>query len=317
MIDRRRFLARGLSGGLALPLIGAATGVYAIGVEPNFILRVKRYSLTPPGWPASFRLRFAVISDIHAGEPFMGAARIRRIAEAANALDPDAILLLGDYNAGHFFVTRAVEPQQIGEAFSVLRAPLGCFAILGNHDWWHGPLLTSPSDGTVAIRRALRQAGIVVLENDAVALAKDGQRFWIVGLADQLIDAMAQIDANARKLGGDDLDGALAQVSDDAPAILLAHEPFVFSTVPDRVALTLCGHTHGGQVNLPLLGPVVGDLRFGPKHVYGHVAQDGRHMIISGGLGESVAPVRLLRPPEIVEIELGAPADEAALSPGF
>ncbi len=199
----------------------------------------------------------------------------------------------------------------------MLRAPLGCYAILGNHDWWHGPLLTSPSDGTVAIRRALRQAGIVVLENDAVALAKGGQKFWIVGLGDQLMDARAQIDANAQKIGGDDLDGALARLSDDAPAILLAHEPFIYPAVPERVALTLCGHTHGGQVNLPLLGPVVGDLRFGPKYVYGHVVQGGRHMIISGGLGESIVPVRLLRPPEIVEVELGAPADEAARLSGF
>jgi uncharacterized protein len=317
MIDRRRFLAGGLSGGMALPLIGVATGVYAIGVEPNFILRVKRYRLTPPGWPAGLRLRFAVISDIHAGEPYMSAARIRRIAEAANALNPDAVLLLGDYNAGHFFVTKAVEPQQIGEALSVLRAPLGCYSVLGNHDWWHGPLLTSPSDGTVAIRRALRQAGIAVLENDAIALAKDGRRFWIVGLADQLIDAMAQIDHDAQKLGGDDLDRALAKVSDDAPAILMAHEPFIYPTVPNRVALTLCGHTHGGQVNLPLIGPVVGDLRFGAKYVYGHVAQGGRSMIISGGLGESVAPVRLLRPPEIVEVELGGPEAETARLSGL
>jgi uncharacterized protein len=317
MIDRRRFLAGGLSGGVAFPLIGAATGVYAIGVEPNFILQVRRYCLTPAGWPAGLRLRFAVISDLHAGEPFMGAARIRRIAEAANALNPDAVLLLGDYNAGHFFVTRAVEPQEIGEAVSVLRAPLGCYAILGNHDWWHGPLLTSPSDGTVAIRRALRQAGIVVLENDAVALAKASHKFWIVGLGDQLMDARAQIDANATKIGGDDLDGALAKLSDDAPAILLAHEPFIYPAVPERVALTLCGHTHGGQVNLPLLGPVVGDLRFGPEYVYGHVVQGGRHMIISGGLGESIVPVRLLRPPEIVEVELGAPADETTRLSGF
>ncbi|MCI4679281.1 metallophosphoesterase [Rhodoblastus acidophilus] len=313
MIDRRRFLSRGL----ALPLLGASTAVYAIGIEPNFILKVKRYALTPAGWPAGLHLRFAVISDIHAGEPFMSAARIRRIAQAANALNPDAVLLLGDFNAGHFFVTRAVDSQQVGEALSALRAPLGCYAVLGNHDWWHGPLLTSPSDGTVAIRRALRQAGIVVLENDAVALAKDGKGFWIVGLADQLIDAMAQIDSGAQKVGGDDLDGALAKVSDDAPVILLAHEPMIFRSAPQRIALTLCGHTHGGQVNLPLLGPVVGDLRFGADFVYGHVELGGRNMIISGGLGESVAPVRFLRPPEIVEVELGAPANETAQLSGL
>jgi predicted MPP superfamily phosphohydrolase len=252
------------------------------------------------------RLKLAVISDLHAGEPFMSAARIRRIAEAANALKPDAIALLGDYNAGHFFVTRAVDAQQTAEALSVLRAPLGVYSVLGNHDWAHGALLTSPSDGASAIRRALRQAGIEVLENDAVPLAKDGRKFWIVGLGDQLLDLDDFHGVDPAKLeGADDLDGALAKVTDAAPIILLAHEPMIFAATPPRVALTLCGHTHGGQINLPLLGPIVGDIRFGPDFVYGHHQRDERHLIVSGGLGESVVPARLMRPPEIVEVVLG------------
>ncbi len=88
---------------------------------------------------------------------------------------------------------------------------------------------------------------------------------------------------------------------------MMAHEPMIFRHMPKRVALTLSGHTHGGQVNLPLLGPIVGTLRFGSDLVYGHVVRDERHLIISGGLGESVAPVRFMRPPEIVQVELGAP----------
>jgi hypothetical protein len=303
VIDRRRFLVAGV----ALPAFGVATGVYAIGVEPNFMLQIKRYGLTPPGWPADLRLRIVAISDIHAGEPFMGAARIGRIAAAINTLNPDVIVLLGDFNAGHIFVSRAVTSQQIGEALSILRAPLGCYAILGNHDWWHGDLVTSPSDGTVAIRRALRQAGVRVLENDVVALQKDGRPFWLVGLGDQLADAPPDLASELNSgYGLDDLPGALAQVTDAGPIILLAHEPMIFQSVPGRVSLTLCGHTHGGQINLPLLGPVIGEMRFGAD-VYGHVMRDARHLIISGGLGESVAPVRFMRPPEIVEITLGAP----------
>lgn len=301
MIDRRRFLARGL----ALPLLGASTAAYAIGVEPNFLLQVKTYFITPPRWPQGLNLRLAVISDIHAGEPFMSAARIRRICEATNALQPDAVLMLGDFNAGHFFVTRAVDAQETAEALSILRAPLGCYAVLGNHDWWHGPLLTSPSDGAVAIRRALRQAGVVVLENDAVPLTKDGRRFWLVGLGDQMIDRLAEEGVDGAATGGDDLPGALAKVTDDAPIILMAHEPFIFWTTPKRVSLTLCGHTHGGQISLPVIGSPVGYLRFGRKLIYGHLVHDDRHLVISGGLGESVVPARLLRPPEIVEVVLG------------
>jgi hypothetical protein len=301
MIDRRRFLA----GGLALPLLGSATGVYAIGVEPNFFLRVKRYELTPAGWPAGLQLRLAILADIHAGEPFMSAERITRICAAANALNPDAVLLLGDYNAGHFFVTRPVTSQQIGEALSILRAPLGCYAILGNHDWTHGDLLSSPSDGTVAIRRALGQAGIVVLENDALPLSMHGQRFWLAGLGDQETEWSPSGKGLREAIGVDDLPATLAKITDDAPVVLMAHEPMIFHSVPRRVAVTLCGHTHGGQVNLPLLGPVIGELRYGLDFVYGHTMRDDRHLIISGGLGESRLPMRFMRPPEIVEVVLG------------
>jgi uncharacterized protein len=307
MIDRRQFIAAGA----ALPLLGAAAGVYAVGIEPS-LLQVKSYALTPDNWPAKLRLRLAVLTDIHAGEPFMSAARIAQICAATNALKPDAVLLLGDFNAGHYFVSRAVTSQQIGEALSVLRAPLGVYAVLGNHDWWHGDLLTLPSDGAVAIRRALHQAGIVLLENDAVALSKNGEKFWLVGLGDQLADAPPGKPRGDELSGVDDLSGALGRVKDDAPIVLMAHEPMIFHSTPDRVALTLCGHTHGGQVNLPLLGPVVGELRFGPGLTYGHIQRGPRHLIVSGGLGESVLPLRFMRPPEIVEIVLGATMGEAA-----
>lgn len=304
MIDRRRFLAAGA----ALPLLGLAGGVYAIGIEPNFILQVKRYQLTPEGWPPGLQLRLVILTDIHAGEPFMSAARIARICAAANDLKPDAVLLLGDFNAGHVFIQRAVTSQQIGEALSTLRAPLGVYAVLGNHDWWHGDLITSPSDGTVAIRRALKQAGVRLLENNAVSLRLPAGKVWLVGLGDQLADAGPdQHEEERSDLGVDDLAGALAQVTDEAPVVLMAHEPMIFRTAPKRVAVTLSGHTHGGQINLPLLGPTVGALRFGDL-VYGHIERDRRHLIISGGLGESVAPVRFMRPPEIAEVVLGASA---------
>ncbi len=304
MIDRRQFLAAGA----ALPLLGAGTGVYAVGIEPHLMLQVKRYALIPANWPVDLRLRLAVLSDIHAGEPFMSAGRIARICAAANALKPDAILLLGDFNAGHHFVRKAVTSQQIGEALSILRAPLGCYAVLGNHDWGHGDLVGSRSDGTVAIRRALKQAGIAVLENDAVPLRQNGRKFWLVGLGDQLADAHSPgAGWNKDDLGVDDLPAALAQVTDNAPIVLMAHEPMIFPTVPKRVALTLSGHTHGGQINLPVLGPVVGELRFGRDLVYGHVQSGDRHLIVSGGLGESLLPLRFMQPPEIVEVVLGAP----------
>ena len=108
-----------------------------------------------------------------------------------------------------------------------------------------------------------------------------------------------------RFTGLDDLNATLAKVTDDAPVILMIHEPDAFTEVPSRVALTLAGHTHGGQVRIFGYSPVVPSA-YGNRFAYGHVVEDGRHLIVSGGLGCSVLPVRFGVPPEINLIELGA-----------
>ena len=98
----------------------------------------------------------------------------------------------------------------------------------------------------------------------------------------------------------------MREIDDDAPAILLVHEPYLFPWVPDRIALTLSGHMHGGQVNLPIIGAPISYLRRRhPRYVYGEYGLSERQMIVSGGLGTSYAPVRVLRPPEVVMVKLG------------
>ena len=299
MITRRALLQG--AGGLVLGSTGLAS--YAVAVEPGFMLDVTRYRITPRTWPAGLDVKIAIIADIHACEPWMPASRVRHIAEVANALKPDLVVLLGDFNGGHRFVTGPVLPQQWAEALSVLDAPLGVHAILGNHDWWHGPLPRMKGDGGDSIRRALKQMNASVLENDVLRLSKNGKPFWIVGLGDQLAHRVGRY----RFKGADDLDEALDQVTDDAPIVLLAHEPYVFHRVPERVAVTLCGHTHGGQVNLPIVGPFTANRRFGPDLVYGHAMHGDRHIVISAGLGTSIAPVRFMRPPEVVDLTISGP----------
>ena len=107
-----------------------------------------------------------------------------------------------------------------------------------------------------------------------------------------------------RRIGIDDLDATLEKVTDDAPVILLAHEPDIAMRVPKRVALQLSGHTHGGQVRLLGWSPVVPS-RYGNRLAYGH-ARFNCDVIVSGGLGCSIMPFRLGVPPEIVEVTLGA-----------
>jgi uncharacterized protein len=296
-ISRRLFL----QGAGAFGWATMGVGSYAFAFEPAFRLNVTSYRLFPPRWPVGLSLKAAVLADIHACEPWMPASRIRGIAQLTNDLKPDIIFLLGDFSGGHRFVTGPVMPDAWGEALSILKAPLGAYAVLGNHDWWHGPLPGMPADNAESVRRALRSAGISVLENHALRLNKDGIPFWVAGLGDQMAEQLGPRRYRSR----DDLAGTVAQVKDSAPILLLAHEPFIFSRVPDRISLTLCGHTHGGQINLPIVSQDFFRRYNGPGPVYGHVIERGRHLIISAGLGTSIAPVRFMRPPEVVEIFIG------------
>jgi hypothetical protein len=275
-------------------------GGYAVAIEPGLVPAVRRYAVAPSGWPPGLTLRIGIIADIHACEPWMPAERIRGIAEQCNGLAPDLILLLGDFNAGHRFVSGPVMPAAWADALSVLRAPLGTYAILGNHDWWHGPV-PGMRGGPEEVRRALGSIGIPVLENEARLIDRDGKRFWLAGLADQIAYPMA---GHGHK-GADDLAGTLKQVRDEAPLIMLAHEPYAFARMPDRVALTLSGHTHGGQIVVPGLGPMITPSR---RYNYGHIVENGRHLIVSGGLGESGLPARFGVPPELLDITVGGPA---------
>lgn len=288
MLSRRGFLQT--FGALVLATL--STGAYAVGIEPGRRPRVVTYRVPAPGWPQGLKLRLVLVSDIHACDPYMSAARIAGIAHQANGLGGDMILLLGDFLSGMRFGSQ-VPPEAWGEALRPLSAPLGVHAILGNHDWLDDPLAMESGDPAM-VRETLARLGVPLYENRAVRLEKDGQPFWLVGLADQLFPAA----------GLDDLPGTLAGVTDDAPVILMAHEPDVFPTVPARVAVTLSGHTHGGQIRLFGFTPIVPS-RYGSRYAYGHIVEDGRHLVVSGGLGTSILPVRLGSPPEITVVELG------------
>jgi predicted MPP superfamily phosphohydrolase len=292
MLTRRSFL--GLVG------LGAvfATGLssYAFAIEPRFRLDVTRYRLTPRGFPAAERpLKLAIVTDLHACDPWMPLERIEEIVDVTNGLKPDMTVLLGDFMAGllHFRLSD-VPSADWGRALGGLKAPLGVHAVLGNHDWW---------TDVDAVRTALRDNDIPLMENDVTLIRpENGPEFWLAGLGDQL----AHYEWHHQFRGEDDLPGTLAKIPEDGrPIVLLAHEPDIFPQVPERVGLTLSGHTHGGQVNLPVFGRLVVPSRFGNRYAYGHVVEEGRNLIVSGGLGCSRFPVRLGVPPEIVLVELG------------
>jgi predicted MPP superfamily phosphohydrolase len=296
MFSRRQFFR--FMGGLGA--FGASTAAYGVG-EPILRLRVARYDISPPQWPADFHLKIAVIADLHACDPWMSLDRIHAIVARTNALNADIIVMLGDYVAGHRHVTRFIPANEWAPVLAGLKAPLGVHAILGNHDWWEDKAVQREGQGLTNARRALETVGIPVYENDARRLTKDGRPFWLAGLGDQLAWMPARRFRPVRRIGVDDLGATLRKVTDDAPIILLAHEPDIAKRVPSRVALQLSGHTHGGQVRLLGWSPVAPS---GQRLAYGHIRMNC-DVIVSGGLGCSMMPFRIGVPPEIGLVTLG------------
>ena len=288
LITRRSLLTAGAAGFL----VSATGGAYAGLIEPTMLLDVTRYQLTPPGWPADLELNLAVISDVHVCEPYVPLSRVKRIVETVNALKPDLIVHLGDHEATHRFVRARVPPREWAAVYADLHAPLGFYTVFGNHDWWHNH---------DEIRGALDGKRIRVLENEAELLEIGGRRFWLAGLGDQL----AHWYGRGQFHGEDDLPATLAQVTTDDPVLLLAHEPDIFAEAPERVSLTLSGHTHGGQIHIPGFPNPWIPSGYGDRFRYGHIVEDDRHLIVSGGIGMSIVPVRFGVPPEVLMIRLG------------
>ncbi len=279
---------------------GAVTGFYGTVVEAGYRLRTVTYQFTPPRWTAGLKLKVVMLADPHVAGPVMNITRWQSIIEAANSLTPDVTLLMGDYLATHSFVTTKYHERDVAEASRSIKAALGVYAICGNHDWWVDENAQIRQHGPTRAQTALEDAGIPVLENRAVRLVKATLPFWISGTASMVAIKLKKYKFISRA----DLDGTLAQVTDDAPIIHLAHEPDLFLDVPNRVSLTLSGHTHGGQVRLFGYSPIVPS-SFGNRYAYGHIVEDNRHLVVSGGLGCSVLPMRFGMPPEITVLELG------------
>jgi len=275
-------LTRGRGVLLVLLLGVLAVGAWALWWEPGHV-RVREVELAVPRWrPEHAGLRVAVLTDLHVGSPYHGIATLRRIVALTNAARPDLVLVPGDVVIQGVLGGKFVPPEESAEVLRGLRAPLGVYAVLGNHDWW----LDGPR-----VARALRSAGIPVLEDTAVRVTARGKPFWVAGVSDFWE-------------GAHYVPGALRPVSDDAPVLLFTHNPDVFPLVPARVSLTVAGHTHGGQVNLPLVGRPMVPSRYGQRYAAGLVVEGGRHLFVATGTGTSILPVRFRVPPEVVVLVL-------------
>lgn len=228
--------------------------------------------------PAFDGLQVALLSDFHHG-PLVSSQRIRDSVRLANSLAPDLIALTGDY------VHRGNE--WAGGCFrelAHLRAPLGVFGVLGNHDHYAG---AEPS-----VRAAMRRAGIVDLTNRGIMVRRGGEVLHVCGVGDLWKEKQR-------------LAAALAGSTRAESALLLSHNPDYVERIRDgRVGLVLSGHTHGGQCVFPLIGAPILPSHFGQKYAFGLCQGPLARVFVTTGVGHSFPPIRVNCPAEVALLTL-------------
>jgi predicted MPP superfamily phosphohydrolase len=244
---------------------------------------VRSVQLEINGWPRWTRpLRVVFLSDFHTGSHSGDPARLERIIAEAQTFSPDLALFGGDFVNMQLFGGGRVPPETIAATLARLDAPCGRYAVLGNHDYIYG------AEEIVAV---LRRHGIVVLDNEQRAVIFDGRVIDIVGIP----DARVQRPRSKQVLAG---------LSPNQPTIVLAHDPVWFAAVPAGPHLTLAGHTHGGQVSLPVLGVVKNSSKAPLRWSHGLIAERGQYLYVTSGVGTSGVPWRWRVPAEFVVLDL-------------
>ena len=279
-------------------IFGLVCVAYSYFIEPNRLV-VTEAEIRIEGWhPAFDGLRIAMISDIHGGSNGASAENIRRVVELTNAQNPDVVVLLGDYvSQGSTRMPQAERPlrmpvREVADNLAGLQATYGVFAVLGNHDGFYG-------DHEIA--NELTRVGYRVLQNEIAFIHRDGVPLRLFGLKDHMkLDSWITFDATVRS--------AVAKYPKEGNIVVLEHSPDILYILnywknlhPD-LKLMLAGHTHGGQVWLPILGAPLVPSSVGQRYTRGHIKEEGIDMFVTSGVGTSVLPFRFLVPPEVAVI---------------
>lgn len=250
----------------------ALLGLTLYAVVAVYQTGISRHRLNLPLRQA---LRIVQLSDMHLG-PYIGWGSLQRWLALANAERPDVVVITGDIFDRWFRGNR----QKVIQQLATLQAPLGVYVVWGNHEYKLRLEL-------LEFTEALEAVGIRVLLNDGVKLRED---VFLAGVDDL-------------RMGKPSLVAALRKQPREACTILLSHSPDILPYVPIRVNLVLCGHTHGGQIRLPLLGALITSSRYGQRYAMGWVEAPVK-AYISRGLGVSTIPLRLNCPSELVVFDV-------------
>lgn len=230
-------------------------------------------------------LHLIVLSDLHIGSHNDDLKRLENIVVEISKREFDILLLPGDFVNMQIFGGGRIKPESIAKILRPLTKRIPTFAVLGNHDSEYG---------LDQVERSLTAAGVTVLRNSWAKCATSAGDFFIIGLDDE-------------STGFPDFTEASKGLPENAPLLVLAHDPASMLQIPDRSLLMVSGHTHGGQVRLPWFGPVINASSAPLAWSQGHTKLGSRQLIVSAGLGTSVLPFRFRCLPELNEIKLTSP----------
>ena len=246
--------------------------VYGVFIEPN-ILDVTKYIIQDKELDG---IKIVFASDFHI-KPHQ-QKRLENIVEVINAQNPDIVLSAGDFVSVNLPKT-TMSIEDIANCLGKIDAKYGTYTTLGNHDQWYG---------VEDVISELEKNNIKVLHNKNIKINIRNKEVFVAGI---------QYNPYDKALIWDSLGGT------KKPVIMLTHSPDEFPTVPNRVNLTLAGHTHGGQIRIPLFGPIFTCSKYYDKYAYGLIEENGKKLITTRGIGVSILPIRFNCPPEIVVIE--------------